>query len=94
MRRYTDSTVYILGRARGASNSPRRVREAIEAGTLDYEERVLQEGERLDAIAGELYGDSTMWWAIAAASGIGWSLQVPPGTRVLVPVLSQLQRIV
>jgi len=94
MRRYANSTIYVLGRARGASTSPTRVRDAIAAGVLNYDERVLQEGERLDGIAGEVYGDSTLWWAIAAASGIGWSLQVPPGTRVLIPALTQLQRLV
>jgi nucleoid-associated protein YgaU len=94
MRRYTDSTVYDLGRARGSSNSPLRIRDAVEAGTLTCEERVIQQGERLDGIAGEVYGNSTLWWAIAAASGIGWALQVPPGTRILIPSINQLKRII
>ena len=46
---------------------------------------VLEEGQRLDQIAGVFYGDSSYWWAIAAASGIGWALQVPPGTVLRVP---------
>lgn len=94
MRRYSDSTTYSLGKARGSSASPLKIRDAIEAGTLTFNVRVMQEGERLDGIAGEVYGDSTMWWIIASASGIGWTLQVPPGTRVLVPDLNQLKRIV
>ena len=43
------------------------------------------EKERLDVLAGKIYGDGGYWWIIAAASGIGWSLQVPPGTRLKIP---------
>jgi hypothetical protein len=57
--------------------------------------RVLQEGERFDIIAGEVYGDGRLWWIIAAASGIGWFLQVPPGTRINVPVsMDQIARLI
>ena len=94
MRRYTDSTVYQFGQARGASRSPGRIRDAIEAGTLPYQERNTQEGERLDTIAGVEYGDATLWWLIASASGIGWAMQVPPGTRILIPDIQQARRII
>lgn len=94
MRRYSNSTSYSLGRARGASFSPTKLYDAIQVGSVGYAVRVIQEGERLDNIAGEVYGDSTLWWLIATASGIGWSLQVPPGTRLLVPNLDQASRIV
>ena len=33
----------------------------------------------------QIYGSSDLWWILAAASGIGWALQVPPGTVVKVP---------
>lgn len=94
MRRYSNSTVYSVGTARGASKSPVVIQEAVDSGRLKPEVRVLQEGERLDTIAGEVYGDSTLWWIIAAASKIGWSLQVPPGTRILIPSLEQVSRLV
>ena len=44
-----------------------------------------KEGERLDYLAGIYYGDSSFWWVLAAASGIGYALQVPPGTVIRVP---------
>ena len=94
MRRYSDSTIYRFGQARGASRSPGKIRDAIESGQLRYEERTTQEGERLDIIAGEEYGDATPWWLIASASGIGWPLQVPPGTRILIPDIQQAKRII
>ena len=32
-----------------------------------------------------IYGSGNMWWVIAAASGIGWGTQVPPGTLLRIP---------
>lgn len=94
MRRYTNATSYALGKAVGASNVSALIRDAIEAGSVSFNARVLQEGERLDTVAGQEYGDSTLWWVIAAASGIGYALQVPPGTRIIVPNLDQVGRVV
>jgi hypothetical protein len=61
------------------------LREAAINGRLSVREDVLREGERLDTIAGMEYGDSRLWWVIAGSSGIGWGLQVPPGTALLIP---------
>ena len=58
---------------------------ACSGGMLDYAQRELVESERLDVLAGEYYGDGTLWWIIAGASGIGWNLQVPPGTYLRIP---------
>ena len=52
---------------------------------MSYSTITLKEGQRLDILAGQRYGDASLWWIIAAASGIGWGLQVPPGTIVRVP---------
>jgi len=62
-----------------------RLRQAVASGQIATRELVLVEGQRLDQIAGTLYGDGRYWWVIAATSGIGWGLQIPPGTRLLVP---------
>jgi hypothetical protein len=62
-----------------------RIRQAYAAGRVATREITLAEGQRLDGIASELYGDGRLWWVIAAVSGIGWWLQAPPGTRILVP---------
>ena len=42
-------------------------------------------GDRFDTLAQQYYDDSSLWWIIAAASGIGWSLQLPPGTFLTIP---------
>jgi len=51
-------------------------------GTFSY---TLKEGERLDHIAGKYLGNGDLWWVIAACSGIGWMMQVQPGTRIFIP---------
>jgi len=46
---------------------------------------VAVEGDRLDTLAAQAYGSGIYWWIIAAASGIGWAPQVPPGTLLIIP---------
>jgi hypothetical protein len=72
-----------------------RIRDAVRAGSLVCRPITLREGERLDRIAGEVYGDGRLWWVIAAASNIGWWMQCPPGTRLWVPIdLSQVSALI
>jgi hypothetical protein len=70
----------------GTTNSIERIRRAHKNGAISTRRMVLKSGQRLDTIAGAVLGDSSLWWTIAALSGIGWGLQVPPGTRLIVPV--------
>ncbi len=67
------------------SNASPNIFKAIESGRLNFSVHLLEEGERLDYLAGVYYGDSSLWWVLAAASGIGYALQVPPGTVIRVP---------
>ena len=68
------------------SKSSYRIYRAVQSGAINCNVKTLEEGERLDTIAGSTYNNSSLWWVIAAASGIGWGLQVPPGTLLLIPV--------
>ena len=73
------------------SKSSYRINKAVQSGVINCNVKTLEEGERLDTIAGSVYNDSSLWWVIAAASGIGWGLQVPPGTIIKIPInLSQV----
>lgn len=94
MRRYTNTPVIRGGRSRGSSESVNTIRQAIRDGEIRFSERVLQESQRLDVLAGIVYDDSTLWWVLAAASNIGWGLQVPPGTLIRVPVLEDVSRLI
>lgn len=69
----------------GTSHHSTKINKAVNNGLLDYEIHSLKEGERIDQIAFRAYGDSSYWWIIAAASGIGWGLQIPPGTILRIP---------
>mgnify|MGYP005742079601 CR=1 FL=1 len=69
----------------GISQSCYKIYNAVENGRISYCVHVLEQGERLDYLAGVNFGDSGFWWVIAAASGIGYGLQVPPGTIIRIP---------
>lgn len=95
IRRYTRAPVLGGGTQYGTSLAINVVKQAIDSGEIKTRVITLQGSERLDIIAGREYGDSSNWWIIAAASGIGWGLQVPAGTRIVIPTdLSQIADLV
>ena len=84
--RYDNDNLVQNGKLLGTTRGLVRLRDAISSGAVSVTTRVLTETERLDHIAGAQYGDGRQWWIIAAASGIGWWLQAPAGTRVVIPL--------
>ncbi len=74
------------GKALTQSKASHRVFKAVNAGVISVQTKVLEEGERLDQLAGLYYGNGELWWMIAAASGIGWGLQAAPGTILRIPI--------
>jgi hypothetical protein len=85
IRRYSRSPQLALGTRYGTSDAIVKIRQGISLGILQVKTVVLAQGQRLDTVAGDEYGDGSLWWVIAAASNIGWSPQVPPGTILSVP---------
>tara|TARA_Y100000034_G_C6801461_1_gene359511 strand:- start:441 stop:737 length:297 start_codon:yes stop_codon:yes gene_type:complete len=67
------------------SNVSRRIYGSVVNGKIGFTPHILKGGERIEHIAARAYGSASYWWVIAAASGIGWSLQAPPGTILRVP---------
>lgn len=95
IKRYARAPILGGGAQYGTSLAASTIKTAVDSGQLTVNIRILQGEERLDVIAGRVYGDSRNWWIIAAASGIGWGLQVPPGTRLVVPTdLTQIADLV
>lgn len=92
MRRYSNAPVLSFGKKYGTSDTISKIRAAIESGDLSYEEILLKGSERLDVISWRYYGDSKLWWAIAAASSIGWGLQAPPGTIIRIPLEEEIAK--
>lgn len=92
--RYKRTTLIGSGQGRGTSDSIQRIRSAIIDGTLSYQEILLRGSERLDTLAGSIYDDSRYWWILAAASDIGWGMQVPAGTIIRVPDISTVKNLI
>ena len=93
--RYRNDNTLRGNKAIGTNQAIRKLRLAHRNGLLSVEKRVLKEGTRLDHIAQEFYGDGRLWWVIAAVSGIGWWVQAPAGTKVLVPTnIREIQEII
>lgn len=85
IRRYSRDPILGFGNRFGTSRAINIIRNGLKDGTIKSRASILSEGDRLDIVAGREYGDATLWWLIAVGSGIGWSLQVPPGTVLIIP---------
>ena len=94
LSRYKNDSVLANGTYYGTSNTISNIRNNIKNGNIKFTTYILKERERLDILAGKYYGDGRLWWIIAAASNIGWGMQVPPGTRIIIPTdLSEIDEI-
>jgi hypothetical protein len=91
--RYARSPKLSLGTQFGTSIAIQTIRSAMAAGTLSYTIDVLRGAERLDTVAGSVYGDGRYWWVIAAASEIGWGMQVPAGTELRIPDIAAVAKL-
>jgi hypothetical protein len=94
IRRYARTPVIVAGKKYGTSNIIPIIRERIANNLLPYTTYTTNENERLDIISGQVYGDGRLWWIIAAASGIGWGLQVPSNTLLYIPKLNDVAQLI
>ena len=93
IRRYSRAPKLALGVRYGTSDAIVKIRQALDLGLIPYKTVVISQGQRLDTVAGQEYGNGSLWWIIAAASDIGWAPQVPPGTVLRVPTsLSKIEQ--
>lgn len=94
VRRYARAPVLAFGKKFGTSFAIPAIRTNVQNGNIRFTDLVIQESERLDILAGQFYGEGKLWWIIAAASEIGYGLQVPPGTLLRVPNLEDVAKYV
>lgn len=92
--RYSRAPIIDFGGQQGTSRATEAIRKAIASGQIKVREVTLRAAERLDTVAGVVYGDSRYWWVLAAASDIGWGLQVPPGTIIKIPDLGDVAQLI
>lgn len=86
---------YNIGGQLESAKSIYFLRQMIKNGNISISSKIIATGnDRLDSLAGSIYGDSKYWWVLAAASGIGWGLQIPPGTIINIVDLREVERIV
>lgn len=83
--RYSFTGTSTTGRGLATPEAANSIYQAAKSGLLPCTGYMLKESERLDHIAHKKLGDASLWWVLAAASGIGWGLQLPPGTLVNIP---------
>ena len=93
--RYTFTGLINKGEGKSNPRVSSKIYAAVMNGQISFTAQKTKRFERLDMLAMEKYGDASYWWIIAAASGIGWGLQIPPGTIVRIPSnLSQILSLV
>jgi len=92
--RYARAPILALGGYYGTSDAVHNIRLAMANGNLRTEDIVLKGAERLDTIAGRVFGDGRYAWILAATSDIGWGLQVPAGTVIKIPKLEDIAAVV
>jgi len=93
--RYTRDFISPDGKGISTPGALAAIRLGIKIGDIPIiRTLVVTQADRLDTLAGTLYGDGRYWWVLAAASNIGWGLQVPPGTLINIPDLRDIEKIV
>ena len=95
INRYENDNLAQDGKLLSTNDTIVRLRDGIASGAIRVTTVMLQGDQRLDVLAHKHYGDGRLWWVIAAASGIGWWMQVPSGTRVVIPRdLNEVQAVI
>lgn len=93
--RYKNSPILALGKQYGTTRLIPALRQAIKDGIVPITQTFIShEGQRLDQLAGLYYNDSRYWWVIAAASDVGWGLQIPPGTIINIPDIDAVSSVI
>lgn len=93
--RYKNDPILPDKKGRSIATAHRVLRDAMRTGQIRPIRSITStQADRLDTISGEVYGEGRYWWVLAAASDIGWGLQVPPGTIINILDLKDVERLV
>lgn len=81
-----DNTPIIDSRFFATQHNYKNIIDAIDNLSIKMIEYVTNSSDRLDTLATRFYDDGRYWWIIAIANDIGWSMQIPAGTLLQIPV--------
>lgn len=91
INRYESSTIVNNGRKVESDGNVKSVRRLStifypDFSTSDDTKVLSQEGDRLDLLAKEFYGDPSLWFVIAKVNNLGkGSLNIPAGKVIKIP---------
>ncbi len=69
-----------------------RIYKDCKNGILEHDMLVYTKNDRLDKLSQKYYNNGLDWWIIAAASGLGWWMQINEGTQIIIPTnINQLR---
>lgn len=94
IRRYARSNILGVNKQFGTSRAIQAIRNGIASGLIKFRTQRVLDRQRLDSIAEVEYGNGKHWWIIAAASEIGWGLQVPPEIVLRIPNLDDVASVI
>lgn len=90
--RYTNNSRIAGGHQLGTPEAVLNLRTGVKSGAIPIINSIITTGtDRLDTLSGSIYGDAKYWWILAASSGIGWGLQIPPGTVINIIRLTDIE---
>lgn len=93
--RHTRDEVSFFSGGLKTSRAVALIRKSIFNGSIPITTTVvITERDRLDSLAASVYGDGRYWWVLAAASNVGWGLQVPPGTLINIIDLRYVENLI
>ena len=94
MARYSNTKIKISSGVRGGKSIPYRFKtnsttiySSIPKTDSDIYV-ITQDGDRLDLLANQFYGDVNLWWYIAKANGLTF-MSIPIGTSLRIPGTTQ-----
>lgn len=91
MRRYQDAMIMTGAKKIDSDGKERTVRRLTTVMYPNFhtgnDTRIIsQDGDRLDLLAKEFYGDERLWFVIAKANDLGkGSMLIPPGRIITIP---------
>jgi len=91
MRRYQDAMIMTGAKKIDSTGKEGTVRRLTTVMYPDFftgnDTRIIsQDGDRLDILAKEFYGDERLWFVIARANDLGkGSMNIPPGKLLYIP---------